>query len=242
MIDIHSHILPLVDDGASSVEMALEMLSKAYLDGTDLVFLTPHFARPYGFYNPNEKIKRLFNDLSDIVKKEGIPIELRLGCEYLYSSKEDFFEDLPAITCLNQTSYLLIEFFFDEREETMIEAVQTITDAGMIPIIAHPERFETIQESFSLIRSLRQMGALFQMNKGSILGRYGRIARETALDMLKGHYYSFVGSDAHHPMRRSSLMFDAYQEVERYFGKTYAKEIFSENPKRLIENIDIRVA
>ena len=69
MIDIHSHILPLIDDGASSVDQALEMLIQAYEDGTDEIVLTPHLAYAYGFDNPNEKIRSLFEDLSYIVHK-----------------------------------------------------------------------------------------------------------------------------------------------------------------------------
>ena len=99
MIDIHSHILPMIDDGASSVEMALDMLDAAYRDGTDAIILTPHLAYEYGFINPYSKIKNLFKDLKNIVEYEHIPIDLYLGCEFLFSSPEiKMNEEQPRFT------------------------------------------------------------------------------------------------------------------------------------------------
>ena len=79
MIDIHCHILPMVDDGSDSVETSLEMLDAAWQDGTDALILTPHYALEYGFDNPREKIRALFAQFSDIVRQEGIPVRLYLG-------------------------------------------------------------------------------------------------------------------------------------------------------------------
>lgn len=234
MIDIHSHILPMVDDGATSVEMALEMLDVAYRDGTDVLFLTPHFAYPYGFINPKHKIKEFFDEFRYITKREGIPIQLCLGCEYLYTNKEDFLSQKDEITTLNGTKYILMEFFFDESADTLIEAVDTIVSVGWTPIIAHIERFNCVQVSPSIAKVLIQKGALLQMNKGSVLGRYGRAVKETAEYFLERHYYSFVGSDAHHPKMRSSLMYDSFEYVSYYYGKTYANQIFKENAQKLL--------
>ena len=79
MIDIHCHILPMVDDGSDSVETSLEMLDAAWQDGTDALILTPHYAVEYGFDNPKEKIRMLFAEFKDIVRQEGIPVRLYLG-------------------------------------------------------------------------------------------------------------------------------------------------------------------
>ena len=235
MIDIHSHILPMIDDGASSVEMALEMLVKAYDDGTDEIILTPHFAKVYGFDNPKSKIIDLFDDLVHIVKYEKIPIDLYLGCEYLFESKERFFEDKKEITTINNTNYLLMEFFFDVEGNTILEAVDTVLESGWIPILAHPERYDCVQNELDIAYEAKKRGALLQMNKGSILGRYGNTVKETSYDLLNEHVYSFVGSDAHHPRYRSSLMYEAYEKVKELFGKTYANKIFKGNAKELLK-------
>ena len=184
MIDIHSHILPMIDDGASSVEMALDLLSMAYDDGTDAIVLTPHYADSYGFDNPYDKIKMLFDDLQFIVKQERIPIQLYLGTEYLFSSPEHFLQHQHEIARINQTQYLLMEFFFDVTEDQVIEAVDYVLKSGYIPIIAHPERYECIQSSFQVVEDVIHQGALLQMNKGSITGKYGHKAMKTVFQML----------------------------------------------------------
>ena len=235
MIDIHSHILPMIDDGANSVEMALEMLKMAYEDDTDAIILTPHFARVYGFNNPNEKIKELYEDLKHIVKYERIPIELYLGCEYLYSSKETFHEEVDEITSLNKTKYVLMEFFFDVDGNTILEATEELIKYGFIPILAHPERYDSIQEDINIILKAKKLGALLQMNKGSILGRYGQLVKETCIELLNEYAYTFVGSDAHHPKMRTPMMYDAYQIIKENFGRNYAKDLFEVNAKELLK-------
>ena len=241
MIDIHSHILPMVDDGASSVDMALRLLDDAYRDGTDAIILTPHLAYAYGFINPKDKIRDLFNDLKRIVKEVGIPINIYLGCEFLFTSIESFHKHIDEITSLNETRYMLMEFFFDVEENDVIEAVDAVLEENLIPIIAHPERFECFQTSLSLADKVTKKGALLQMNKGSVLGRYGSAAKETVLELLDKHYISFVGSDAHHPARRSSFMYDAYEYMKEHYERDYVENIFINNPKHMLEDNDIRL-
>lgn len=183
MIDIHSHILPLVDDGSSSVDMSLDMLDEAYRDGTKEIVLTPHLAYAYGFENPNYKIKELFSQFKDIVEDVGIPIKMYLGCEFLYRSHESFERHFEDITTLNDTKYLLMEFYFDVEEEVILEAVQDVLDKGYIPVVAHPERFEAIQINPDIAVEIVNRGGYLQMNKGSILGDYGSLVKETVTTM-----------------------------------------------------------
>lgn len=240
MIDIHSHILPMVDDGAQSVNEALALLDKAYRRGTDAIVLTPHFAYEYGFINPNSKIKELFDELSYIVEREHIPIRLYLGCEFLFSDRESFLYFKDEITTINDTNYILMEFFFDVNGDDILDAIDTITEHHLIPVIAHPERYDCVQNSKSLIYEMVDKGALLQINKGSILGRYGRMAKETALHLLDNHYISFVGSDAHSIVKRTSSMRESYTYIKEHFGSTYAKKIFIDNPAAMLEGKDIR--
>ena len=186
MIDIHSHILPLVDDGSSSVDMSLDMLDEAYRDGTKEIVLTPHLAYAYGFENPNYKIKELFSQFKDIVEDVGIPIKMYLGCEFLYRSHESFERHFEDITTLNDTKYLLMEFYFDVEEEVILEAVQDVLDKGYIPVVAHPERFEAIQINPDIALEIVNRGGYLQMNKGSILGDYGSLVKETVYNLLNG--------------------------------------------------------
>ena len=240
MIDIHSHVLPMVDDGASSVEQALRMLVQAYEDGTDEIVLTPHLAYDYGFDNPSDKIKDLYEDLKYIVNKERIPIVMHLGCEFLFSSLDTFTKYFDEITFMNDTKYLLIEFYFDVDSEDILKAIDAVMEKGYIPIIAHPERYECVKITIDVVKEGIEKGALFQMNKGSLFGDYGRTARETVFDLLDKHYIHFAGSDAHNTSSRNTYMYEAYQLIKDIYGNEYAHRVFKNNPKKMLNNLDIR--
>lgn len=238
MIDIHSHILPMIDDGAGSVEEALDMLVMAYEDGSDAVFLTPHYATPYEFNNPKDKIIELFEDLKRIVKYERIPIEIYLGCEYLFSSIECYFSQKENIMTLNHTKYLLMEFFFDVTLEEITEAIECVKKDGFIPILAHPERYEIIQMNPDFAIQLSKENTYLQLNKASICGKYGENVKECAHALLFEKAYTYVGSDAHHTNMRTSCMNKAYELVKKYYGTTYAKELFYKNAQHLLGGLN----
>lgn len=187
MIDIHSHILPLVDDGSNSADMSLDMLYEAYRDGTKEIVLTLHLAYAYGFENPNYKIKELFGQFKDIVEDVGIPIKMYLGCEFLYRSHESF-----------------------ERH------------------------FEAIQINPDIAVEIVNRGGYLQMNKGSILGDYGSLVKETVKNLLENKLIHFVGSDAHNLRSRHPRMYESYVQVKTRFGSDYAQRIFKENGKILL--------
>lgn len=236
MIDIHSHILPMIDDGASSVEEALDMLVMAYEDGTDAIVLTPHFAIDYDFNNHKNKIKFLFEDLKEIVNYEGIPIQLYLGCEYLFTSPKDYEKQKKDITSIHNTSFILLEFYFDTTCEEINEAIHCLQKDGFHPILAHPERYDCIQENPSFAIDLsKNKNVYLQMNKGSVLGRYGQTCLECTQILLKSHCYHFVGSDAHHSHIRTPLMNDAYEKIKSCYGKDYAKELFYLNAENIFK-------
>ena len=239
MIDIHCHILPMVDDGSNTMETSLAMLDAAYHDGSDAFILTPHYACEYGFDNPKEKVMTLFEEFKEIVRQEGIPVTLYSGCEFLFSSAESFNEHFDDITLMNHTRYQLMEFYFNVEETEIIEAVDCVLNSGRIPILAHPERYECVQIADDLAEMLVERGALLQMNKGSILGRYGEYAKDAVHHMLGQRLISFIGSDAHHIRYRTPMMSEAYDVVAHYYGKRYADRIFYENPQNLL-NIQLR--
>lgn len=136
---------------------------------------------------------------------------------------------------MNNTSYLLMEFYFDVEVEEIQEAIHSVTEAGFIPILAHPERYECIQQNPEFMISLtKQENIYLQMNKGSILGRYGHSCKECAHILLESHSYHFVGSDAHHYNTRTPFMGEAYDKVKAYYGREYAKEIFGMNAEKLL--------
>ena len=236
MIDIHSHVLPAVDDGAVDVEMGLAMLDLACRDGTDAIILTPHYAPVVGYDNPREKIEDLFGQFHRIVREAGIPIDLFLGCEYLMESADRFRREWQTIRTLNDTDYLLMEFFFEVPETEILRGIDAVLDKGLTPIIAHPERYDCVKLFPGFGEEMVRRGAFLQMNKGSPLGAFGRHSREAAMELMDRHLYSLVGSDAHRPAGRDPRMSETYDYLCRCFGRRYCDRIFMENPDQLLRN------
>ena len=182
MIDIHCHILPFADDGADSMEDALEMARMAVDSGVDAMIATPHFHIP-DTEEHNVKSARLaqhFLQLRERVEQAGIPLSLYFGAEILCTT------DVPELLKNNQpvtlagSNYLLVEFFFDEDLAYMDDMLSAIAAQGLTPVIAHPERYFCVQEQPALVYQWLQLGCLTQVNKGSPLGRFGRHAARTA--------------------------------------------------------------
>ena len=130
--------------------------------------------------------------------------------------------------------------FFDVDATTILESIDEVIQHDFIPIIAHPERYDSVQVSSTLFLKMIEHGALLQMDKASVFGGYGRMAKETALEILDNHCYHFVGSDAHGLYRRTSLMYDSYCFVKDYYGENYANKIYNDNALDMLKNVDIR--
>ena len=127
-----------------------------------------------------------------------------------------------------------MEFYFDVEEEVILEAVQDVLDKGYIPVVAHPERFEAIQINPDIAVEIVNRGGYLQMNKGSILGDYGSLVKETVTNLLENKLIHFVGSDAHNLRSRHPRMYESYVQVKTRFGSDYAQRIFKENGKILL--------
>ena len=239
MIDLHSHILPMADDGAGSVEMGLDMLWEACQSGTACIVLTPHY-NPLSRTNGVERIRPLFQDFQRIVCSEEIPIRIYLGQEVLFLSRKLFLEKQSEICTIHRTHYLLMEFPFDAAESNLLCGVETVKEVGLIPLIAHPERYTEIQSAPSIARRLVRAGALLQMNKTSLLGVHGSSVQETAALLLGQNLYAAVGSDAHDLGNRNAVLSGAYDLTREYFGEDRAEHLFWINAEKILDDEDIR--
>ena len=242
MIDIHTHIMPGVDDGARNYQMAIQMLQNAAAGGTTDVFLTPHCAPSYGFFNVNdERLATCFKRLCHEVSKRGIPVCLHPGMEILFEGKQEFSYQKNDYYPLCGSRYYLIEYYFDVTEEVFLEGIESVFEIGGVPIIAHPERYEMIQEDClfrkgECLKTAAEMGALFQVNKGSLMGRHGEQSSHTAVHMLEQGLVDFIASDAHHPQHRNAGLKYVEQSIRENYGESKVKTIFEENPRKLIED------
>lgn len=237
MIDIHAHILPGIDDGAEDMYDTLEMARMAADSGVDRIIATPHCNIPgmYGNYFGREYIDR-YESVVRAVRKEKIPIEILPGMEVF--STEDLSELIVnhKIMPLNQSRYILMEFAFDEDPEFADSILKRVEEVGARPVIAHAERYEFIQDYPQIAYQWRKRGYIIQVNKGSILGRFGRNALRCAQQMLSHNLVSVMASDAHSPFRRTPYLQDAYEVVCEQYSKKIADLLFQHNPARICKN------
>lgn len=241
MIDIHTHILPGTDDGADDYEESCIMAEMAVQSGVTALIATPHSNDEYGFLNEESgELRNKFEKLQQILNHEKIPLQIFRGMEIWASTDIPEKIQTGRLLTLNQSRYVLTEFAFTEEPWWFGAVVQEITQAGMIPVIAHPERYACVQETPGLVFEWRQMGAYVQMNKGSILGRFGRNAARTAEQLLKKQMYSFIASDAHHHDIRTTDMNEISEYLKRHYEEDYARELLYQNPLCILQNREIR--
>lgn len=239
MTDIHTHTLYGLDDGSESFEMSLKMLSMASKGGTKNIILTPHCNIPGGYLNyMNSTIAGRFEKLKDAAKEFVPDINLYLGME-VYASNDipELIRRGMAIT-LNRSRYLLIEFNFEESPLYVFKVLQNIQKAGIVPVLAHPERYAFVQQEPYIVHDLIRAGIIIQINRGSILGKFGSQPKAAADYLLKHSMVHIVASDGHRSYSRAPVLYDAYAGVEKHYGKEYADMLFKENPQNILLDKD----
>lgn len=233
MIDIHSHILPGIDDGSKKISMTLDMIKRASVDGTTDIVATPHYRKGY-FYVPYKEVKEIATNINKLVKSEGIDCNIHYGQEVYYS--ESIIEDLEngEIGTINGGKYMLVEFPMRRVPEEAIDYMYELKLRGITPIIAHPERYKDFMNDITKINEFINEGCLFQMNAGSILGEFGSEVKKCAEKLVKHRIYNFIGSDAHNDTSRKTGIFDALYSISK-MDKDLEKNI-RESSIRLLNN------
>ncbi|MDS0526660.1 capsular biosynthesis protein [Clostridium sp. SHJSY1] len=236
MIDIHSHILPEIDDGSKDRVMTLDMLREAEKDGITEIVATPHFCRGYG-ETPYDEVKEMVENLNKIAAYEGININVNYGQEVYYS--ENMIEDYKngIIGTINDSRYMLFELPMEKFESDVFDIIYELQVLGIVPILAHPERYKFIMEEPSFINKFVDEGILFQMNAGSIVGDFGTKVKKTAGILLENGIYNFIGSDAHNNTnRRANISEGIKLAIEK--NKMY-RDFFEESSIKLLKDGEI---
>lgn len=237
MIDIHAHILPGIDDGAVDMEETLEMARMAVNSGVTAVVATPHCNVPGIFNNYyDEEYLKVFHETEKALKREGIPLKLYQGMEVFVNANTLKLLSESKLMPMNRSRYMLVEFDFYEEIDYMQKMLEMIRKSGICPIIAHPERYQCVQEHLQLVYQWRMKGYLVQVNKGSLLGRFGRRAYETAHSLLSHNLVTAIASDAHSYRERTPWMLEVYEELSKKYSKRYLNTLFEENPRKICQN------
>jgi protein-tyrosine phosphatase len=235
MIDMHTHVLFGVDDGANTIENSLNLIKEEVNKGVSKIILTPHFKKRQGETNV-EKITENFKILRKIVSEENLKVELFLGSEvYLDHNYYDTIWKEPIIT-LAGSDYVLIEFSITDIPKNIPEICYEVKLKGFIPIIAHVERYDTLYDNTQLIKDILNEGAHFQINASTVVNKEDKESYKFVNYMLKNELVSFVASDVHNNNSRAFYLDKAYSVVNKMCNHSYVEKIFKENQDKVIMN------
>lgn len=198
MIDLHSHILPGVDDGPATLEESLELARSAASDGIRVIAATPHVRDDYP--TTPTTMERLLAELRAAIRGEGIPIDVRPGGEIAIAWLDRLSEeDLVRFGLGGSPHYLLVEFPYAGWPLSLHEWVFRLVTRQITPVIAHPERNADVQANPDELRPLVDAGALVQITAASLDGRIGRSSKAAAMGLIDRGLAHLLASDAHTP-------------------------------------------
>ena len=233
MVDIHCHILPEVDDGAWDMEAAVAMAKIARDSGVKKIITTPHFkGEPAALESVGLFLHQL-RLLRSRLKREQVEVELLPGAEVLCVPQTLELARTGRLPTLGTGRYVLTEFYFDASAAFMDETLEALRQYGYLPVVAHPERYGVVQRSPELAQHWFRRGIVLQVNKGSILGAFGRRAEDTAVRMLYRGIVHIIASDANSPEVRTTDLEPARRWCLEHLGQAYTKILLEDNPGRV---------
>ena len=234
MIDIHTHILPGLDDGASDWDETLKMARAAAAEGITTIIATPHHAN--GRYdNPAAEVRELVSRANGRLTDAGVPVTIAPGQEIrVHGDLLDAWHRGELLT-LAGTAYVLIEMPFSHIPKDMNELIHELVVLRLRPILAHPERNAEIAARPGLLAELVERGAYAQMTANSLLGGFGRQVRQAAWTLCESGLIHLVSSDAHDPERRGFRLREAYASIHERMGEPW-EAYYKRNAQCVVED------
>ena len=237
MIDLHTHILPGLDDGSPDLETSVLMAAVAAESGVTHLVATPHSNQRGAFENyASPALQVRFDCLGTAVHEAGIPLELSLGMEIFGTGDVlQLLHDGRLLT-LGGGRYLLIEFGFHEDPLRIERLLDALLADGYWPVVAHPERYYGLQRMPNYLFDWANRGIVLQVNKGSLFGRFGRGAQALAAAMLERGLVGCVASDAHGPDVRTPDLAGAWDYLAERCSEELARCLLEDNPGRILRS------
>ncbi len=229
LADIHCHILPYVDDGAEHLEEMEQLLNEQTRQGISVVCATPHL-RHGMFESGNEEVKHQFERARDYIRTQKLPIYLCLSREYYCDSHFMSLLEQGELLPLGRGKTLLVEFSGRHTLDIICHRLQKVIAAGYQPLVAHVERYPAVRTGIDAVRRLRELGAMIQVNAGSLLGREGLRQQLFCWELAKHDLIHVVASDAHGPEYRPVELGLCAHKIENKLGDAYAQRVLWDNP------------
>jgi len=231
MIDIHSHILPGIDDGSTSWEMTAEMCGIAAADGITHMVATPHANDTYSY--SRERYTEMLGELHDAADGK---LTFSLGCDFHFSY--DNIRDAlnhPGRYTIGDTQYLLIEFSDYGIPPSVKQEVSALRSRGLVPIITHPERNQPLLKGPDAVLDLVEQGCLVQVTANAVTGAWGKRSQKMVEWLLKRQAIHVVASDAHDPVNRKPVMSEARDAIAAMSNAEVAETLVTRNPQAIVE-------
>jgi protein-tyrosine phosphatase len=231
MIDLHSHVLPGLDDGAKTIEDSVAMAEDAIADGITHVVATPHASSDYAF-----DFKRVREGLQELSEKLAGRLTLASGCDFhlnhenLLALRKD-----PRPFCINQKDYLLVEFNDFSIPAALDQTLHELCLDELRPVVTHPERNGILRTHPERLRKWISQGCYVQVTAGSLSGVFGPGPQQHAWTWLTGGLVHFVSSDAHNTTRRPLKLKFAYDAIASRMGVERAQSLLIDNPRAAFE-------
>ncbi len=235
MIDLHSHILPGIDDGSTSIAMSLEMARIAVADGTRILACTPHIM-PGVYENNPAIIASSVKQLSLALAEAGIDLALVAGADiHVVPDMADKLSD-GRLPVLRGTRYFLFEPPHHVFPPGLDKLVASTIAKGFVPVLTHPERLTWIEQNYELIVSMAHTGAVVQLTAASITGGFGKRAQYWSQRMLEEGLVHLIASDAHNTKHRPPGLSKARDQVAQWHGEAFARQMVFDNPAKILRN------
>lgn len=236
LCDLHCHILFGMDDGSPDIKTSVEMAKMAYASGVRTLAATPHSnVEEDDMPLRCKRIEHRAAMLREALAEEGVPLRLITGMELFIRDNLREIMESGGFLPLGESRCLLGEFDFGENAGFMEDALQYILDCGFVPVLAHPERYAAVQHRPERAARWFESGVIIQVNKGSVLGRFGEGPRAAADWILEHGFAHIVASDAHGTQRRTPDMTEVFEYISDNYSKRYAEILLSANPNRIAE-------
>ncbi len=232
MIDIHCHILPKVDDGSKSWDMSLEMCRMAAGDGIEHIVATPHANERYQYNR-----QHLASNLEYLRVLAGGAPQLSLGCDF-HLSYDNLREVLitPELFTIEDSHYLLVELSNYSIPTQINDYFTKMADAGITPVITHPERNPILQETQRRILQWVDQGCAVQVTASALTGGWGTKAARVAEWLLERDAVHVLATDAHDTKHRVPVLSAAREKVAKLCGPDVAKALVDDNPRAVISD------
>ena len=234
-VDLHSHYIFGVDDGAYDLNATMAMLEQAASLNFKALLATPH-ATELTDDEFSQQIIDHFNQVKQAAQKENLPLELYLSAEMFFSSRIFDWLKYPWATFDNNQKYFLFELPLFDLPEGVGEFIFQARLKSFIPILAHPERYRYLHDKIDKLMTFVQQGCLIQVNAGSIVGQFGNSIQNFALKLIKSGMVHFVASDAHETENRSyQTLVRARNELMNLLDEQTLDNLFYQNPLNAIK-------